>query len=222
MFNHSGINPASGSHCSNTCRVPLFNTSALPADSTCRSCVLPQPPDQNWANKPWAGRRKVLLSDTLMEGQSREGTDSPDHSVFAQLPGRMSHAKSSWSAWRAPKCQCPNSSCRALQQVQESCFPCSNCHVWEFDETWAVPRPQFRWGTQAAMLTLGKVSCPTRSCRCLMVLKAKVLMAKGSHRIMDKSLRRSKNQTFVIHNQQSHCTGPNPAVCTWWTLERNK
>lgn len=66
----------------------------------------------------------------------------------------------------------------------------------------------------AAMLTLGKVSCPTRSCRCLMVLKAKVLMAKGSHRIMDKSLRRSKNPTLVIHNQQPHCTGPSPAVCT--------
>lgn len=35
-----------------------------------------------------------------------------------------------------------------------------------------------------------------------MVLRAKVLMAKGSHRIIDKSLRRSKNQhlSYITNN----------------------
>lgn len=37
-------------------------------------------------------------------------------------------------------------------------------------------------------LTLGSVSWPTSSCRCLTVLSDRVLMAKGSHRIMDRSL----------------------------------
>jgi hypothetical protein len=38
------------------------------------------------------------------------------------------------------------------------------------------------------MLTLGSVSWLTSSCKCLMVLRDSVLMAKGSHRIIDKSL----------------------------------
>lgn len=38
------------------------------------------------------------------------------------------------------------------------------------------------------MLTRGSVSWLTSSCKCLMVLRDSVLMAKGSHRIMDKSL----------------------------------
>lgn len=72
-------------------------------------------------------------------------------------------------------------------------------------------RRQLRSGAQAATLTLGKVSCPTRSCRCRMVLKAKVLMAKGSHKIIDKSLR-SKNQIRVTDNKQPYCTVPHPAA----------
>lgn len=54
-------------------------------------------------------------------------------------------------------------------------------------------------GTCAATLTLGKVSCPTRSCKCLMVLKAKVLMAKGSHKIIDKSLREEAKIKHTSH-----------------------
>jgi len=54
-------------------------------------------------------------------------------------------------------------------------------------------------GTLAATLTLGKVSCPTRSCRCLMVLRAKVLMAKGSHKIIDKSLREEVKVKYMSH-----------------------
>lgn len=61
--------------------------------------------------------------------------------------------------------------------------------------TWRVcalsphPRvPQKAARGQPGALTLGSSSWPTSSCRCLTVLSDKVLMAKGSHRIMDRSL----------------------------------
>lgn len=39
-------------------------------------------------------------------------------------------------------------------------------------------------------LTLGKASWLSSSCRFLMILKTKVLQANGSHRIMERSLKR--------------------------------
>lgn len=42
----------------------------------------------------------------------------------------------------------------------------------------------------ALRLTLGKASWLSSSCRFLMILKTKVLQANGSHRIMERSLKR--------------------------------
>lgn len=51
-----------------------------------------------------------------------------------------------------------------------------------------------------SMLTLGKASWLSSSCRFLMILRTRVLQANGSHRIMDRSLQRTKNS--FIHSSQ--------------------
>lgn len=229
MFNISGINPASGSHCTDTCRVPFFNTSAPPADSTCRNCVLPQPPDQNCDNKPttfsMAGERCCCHTNWWRDKAGRHRF----YTLFCICTAARQNEPCkefmvSLESSKMPMSKQLLQSSAAGAGIMFPLFQLPGLGTWDLASAspslMAVsqPRAQLRLGTLAAMLTLGKVSCPTRSCRCLMVLKAKVLMAKGSHRIMDKSLRRCENQTFVIHNQQPHFTGPNPAMCTWWTF----
>lgn len=170
--------------------------------------------------------KRLLLLGKLMEGQSRKAPILRVHSS----QDRMSCAKNSQSFQRAPKRLSPNSApaelCDTYRRWRGSIlFPLSqftrafeNLNVLYSTSSVFMDaiqlKLQFRLGTQAATLTLGKVSCPTRSCTCLMVLKAKVLTAKGSHRIIDKSLRRSKNQIRVMQNKEPNHTVPYPAVDT--------
>lgn len=208
-LNNSGIKQQVAPIVQTPVKVPFFNISALPADSTCRNCVLSQPPDQNCANKPtafttagerccghtnsWrnkAGRHRFYILFCICTAARQNEPCKEFMLSFGEF--QNAHVQTAPAELCSRCCKQTGITFPLFQLPHLGTF-------WDLDSAspslMAVsqPRPQFRLGTQAAVLTLGKVSCPTRSWRCLMVLKAKVLMAKGSHRIIDKSLRRSKN-----------------------------
>lgn len=127
-------------------RVPFLNPSAPPADSTCRSCVLSQPPDQNCANRPMAftvaGGRCCCQTNWWRNKAGRHRF----YTLFCICTAASQNEPCKEFMVSLESSKMPTMSKELLQSSaagaangQESCFPCSNCHIWELNEPWMVP-----------------------------------------------------------------------------------
>lgn len=139
-FKVSGINPAMAPIVQTPVRVPFFNTSAPPADSTCRNCVLAQPPDQNSANKPTA----FTVAGERCCCQTNWWKDKAGRHRFYTLFCICTAARAEWAMQRIHGQFGEFQNAHVQTAPAELCkwtgimFPLFQLIIWELKETWTV------------------------------------------------------------------------------------